>query len=85
MLGRVIFPEYLDPGSPVVYVHIDGIIFPHTLTYISFAINVMNKETMLKLNLQGSFRKTTIMPQLANRSTVDPEGVVEDVMVSIDS
>jgi len=45
----------------------------------------MNKETMLKLNLQGSFRKTTIMPQLANRSTVDPEGVVEDVMVSIDS
>ena len=45
----------------------------------------MTKETMLKLNLQGSLRKTTIVFQLADRSTIGPECIVEDVMVSIDS
>ena len=40
---------------------------------------------MLKLNLQDSLRKTTTVLQLADSSTVDPEGIVEDVMVSIDS
>ena len=45
----------------------------------------MMKDTMLKLNLQGSLRKTTKVLQLADRSTVTPEGIVEDVMVSTDS
>ena len=85
MLGQVICPKYLDPGSPVVDVHINGTIVPHTLIDLGAAINVMNKETMLKLNLQDSLRKTTIVLQLADRSTVTPEGIVEDVMVSIDS
>jgi len=40
---------------------------------------------MLKLNLQGSLRKTTMVLQLADQSTVAPEGVLEDVMISIDS
>ena len=40
---------------------------------------------MLKLNLQGSLRKTTTVLQNADRSTLTPEGIVEDVMVSIDS
>lgn len=54
MLGRVIFPKYLDLGSLVVDVHIDGIIVPHTLIDIGAAINVMTKDMMFKLNLQGS-------------------------------
>ena len=45
----------------------------------------MTRETMLKLNLQGSLRKTTTVLQLPYRSIVAPKGVVEDVMVSIDS
>jgi len=85
MVGQVICPKYLDPGSPVVDVHINDTIFPHTLIEIGAAINVMNKDTMLKLNLQGSLRKTTIVLQLANHSTVTPKGILEDVMVSIDS
>ena len=40
---------------------------------------------MLKLNLQGNLRKTTTILQLADRSTVTLEGIVEDVMVTIDS
>ena len=45
----------------------------------------MTKETMLKLNLQGTLRKTTTVLQLANWSIVTPEGIFEDVMVTIES
>lgn len=83
MLGQVIYPKYLDPRSPVVDVHINGTIFPHTLIDLGATINVMTKDTMLKLNLQGSLRKTTTVLQLAKHSTVTPEGIVEDVMVFI--
>ena len=65
--------------------HINGTIVPHTLIDLGVAINVMTKETMLKLNLKGALRRTTIVLQLAGRSTVALEGIVEDVMVSIDS
>eukprot|EP00253_Pinus_taeda_P026150 PITA_26150 len=85
MLGQVICPKYLDPGSPVVDVHINGTIVPHTLIDLGAAINVMTKDTILKLNLQGSLRNTTTVLLLADRSIVTPEGIVEDVMVSIDS
>ena len=85
MLGQVICPKYLDPGSPVVDVHINGTMIPHTLIDLGAAINLMTKDTMLKLNLQGSLRKTMTVLQLAHRFTVTPEGIVEDVMVSIDS
>eukprot|EP00253_Pinus_taeda_P021375 PITA_21375 len=85
MLGQVICPKYLDPGSPVVDVHINGTIIPQTLIDLGAAINVMTKDTMLKLNLQSSLRKTSTALQLADRSTVTPKGIVEDVLVSVDS
>lgn len=59
MLGRVTFPNYLDPGSPIVDVHIDGIIVPNTLINLGAAINVVTNETMLKLNVKGALRKIT--------------------------
>jgi len=68
----------------MVDVRIDGIIVPHTLIDLGASINVMTKDTMLKLNLQESLRKTTTVLQLADISTVAPKGFVEDVMVSID-
>lgn len=85
MLGQEICPKYLDPGSPVVDVHINGTMIPHTLIDLGASINVMTKDTMLKLNLQGSLRKTTTVLQLADRSTMTHEGILQDVMVSIDS
>ena len=84
MLGRVIFSKYLDPGSIVVDVHIDGVIVPHTLIDIGVAINVINKKTMLKLNPQGDLINTTTVLQLTDMSIVALEGIVEDVMLSID-
>jgi len=58
---------------------------PHTLIDLGAAINVMTNDTILKINLQGSLTKTTTVLQLADHSTVTLEGIVEDVMVSIDS
>ena len=46
---------------------------------------MMTKDTMLKLNLQGSLRKTTRILQLEKCYTITPKGIMEDVMVSIDS
>lgn len=40
---------------------------------------------MLKLKIQGALRKTTTLLQLVDISTLATEGVIEDVMVSIDS
>ena len=85
MLRQVICPKYLDVGSPLVDVHINGIIIPHTLIDLGDIINIMTKDTMLKLNLKGSLRKTTTVLELADHSIVTPKGIVEDVMVSINS
>jgi len=84
MLGRVISPKYLDIGSAVVDVHIYSILVPNTLIYLRATINVMTRETMLKLNLQGALRNTTTVLQLADRSTVARMGFFEDSMVSTD-
>lgn len=53
MLGRVIFPKYLYLVSPVVDENIDGGIVPNTLIYLGAEINVMTRDTMLNINLQG--------------------------------
>lgn len=85
MLGQVICPKYLDPRSHVVHVHINDTIIPHTLIDLLATINVMTRDRMLKLNLRDFLRKTTIVLQLVDHSTVTPKWVVEYVMVSIDS
>jgi len=64
-------------------VHIDVISVLHALSDLRATINVMTKETMLKLNFEGSLRNTSTMLHLADRSIVSPSRVVEDVMFSI--
>jgi hypothetical protein len=85
MLGKLIVPKYLDPGSPLVNVHINNTLVHNTLIDLGVAINVMTKDTMLRLNLQIFLRDTPIVLQLADRSTVKPEGMLEDIIISIDS
>jgi hypothetical protein len=85
MLGKIIVPKYLDLGIPLVNVHINKTLIQNTLIDLGVAINVMTKYTMLKLNLQGFLRDTPTVLQLADRSTVKPEGMLEDIILSIDS
>ena len=81
----MISPKYLYHGIPVVDVHINGIMVPNTLIDLGATINVMTRETMLKLNIQGTLRKTTTLQQITDKSIVAPDGLIEDAMVSIDS
>jgi len=83
MLGKVISPKYLYPGSLVVGVHIKNIVAPNTLIDIGATTNSMTKETTLNLNLKRDLRRTTTMLQVPHTSIEALDGVIEDVMVSI--
>jgi hypothetical protein len=85
MLGRVFVPKYLDLGNPIMDVHINKCLIQNTLIDLGVAINVMTRDTMLRLSLQGLLRLIPILLQLKHISTMNLEGVLEDVMVSIDS
>ncbi|XP_059068524.1 uncharacterized protein LOC131859030 [Cryptomeria japonica] len=84
MLGNLTIPKYADPGSPVIQVSIGKITIPNTLVDLGAEINVMTNETKTKLSLEG-LRPTPTVLQMADRSLVKPEGVIEDVVLSIDS
>ena len=84
MLGNISIPKYADPGSLVIQVSIGTIIIPNTLVDLGAAINVMTNETKIKLSLEG-LRPTPTVLQMADRSLVRPEGVIEDVILSIDN
>ena len=55
------------------------------LIYLGVAIDVMTKDTMLKLNLQPCLRCTATILQLVDSSTIFPLGVLEDIVVSLES
>jgi hypothetical protein len=85
MLGTLFVPKYLDPRIPMVDVHIKKNLIHNTLIYLEEEINVTTKDTMLRLNLQGSLRHTSSLIQLADRSTIDTKGMIEEIIVFVDS
>ncbi|XP_059070597.1 uncharacterized protein LOC131860231 [Cryptomeria japonica] len=84
MLGSLAMPKYSDPSSPIIKVSVGKTTIPNTLVDLGAAINVMTNETKEKLALKG-LRPTPTVLQMADRSLVKPEGVIEDVVLSIDS
>jgi hypothetical protein len=85
MLGKLSIPKYLDLGSPLVSVHIKNTMVQNTLIDLGVEINIMTRDTKMKLNLQGFLRNTPTILQLVDRSTVKPEGMLEDIIISIES
>jgi len=65
-------------------VHINKTLIPNTLIDLGDAINVTTKEAMGKINFSTQCRTPTIL-QLDDKSTVKLDGIVDDVIVSIDS
>jgi len=45
-MGKITIQEYLDPGSPIVKAHINGVEIPNTLIDLGATINIMSKQTM---------------------------------------
>ena len=64
--------------------HINNTLVHNTLIDLEAAINFMTKDTMLRLNLQIFFRDIPTVLQLADRSTIKLEGMLEDIIIFID-
>ncbi|XP_057872451.1 uncharacterized protein LOC131078697 [Cryptomeria japonica] len=84
MLDNLTIPKYADLGSIVIQVSIGKITIPNTLVDLGATINAMTNETKTKLSLEGP-RPTPIVLQMADRSLVKPEGVIEDVVLAAES
>ena len=76
--------KYIDPGVPLVTISINIFSIPNTLIDLGVAINVMTMETLCNLKIYN-IRPTPTILELADKSNVKPEGVIDDAIVSIDS
>jgi hypothetical protein len=83
MMGKITMQKYVDPGSPIVKTHINGVEIPNTLIDLGAAINIMSRQTMDQLKLPNLLFTPTLL-QLADRSIIKPDGVLEDIPVSLD-
>ena len=84
MSNVISMEKYVDPGIPRVTTIINKISIPNTLIDLGVAINVMTLDTMKTLQLTN-VQSTPIILELADRSKVIAEGVLEDIIVSLDS
>ena len=76
--------KYDDPGNPTVTVQIGQTQIPNVLVDLGAAINVITMETVKKLGLTN-LRPTPTILELADRSTIRPEGILDDLVISVDS
>jgi len=84
MMGKITMQKYVDPSSPIVKTHINGMEIRNTLIDLGAAINIMSRQTMEQLKLPNLLFTPTLL-QLADRSIIKPDGVLEDISVSLDS
>ena len=84
MSTSITMEKYIDPGVPLVTISINSFSIPNTLIDLGATINVMTIETLRNLKIYN-IRPTPTILELVDRSKVKPEGVVDDVIVSIDS
>jgi hypothetical protein len=73
-----------DPGAFTIPCGIGNANFKRALCDLGASISVMPKHVYETLSLEP-LNKTSIVIQLADRSFVYPLGVIEDVLVKIDS
>ena len=76
--------KYDDPGNPIVTVQIRHTQTPNILVDLGAAINVMKIETVRKLWLIN-LRPTPTILELADRSTIKPEGSLDNLVIFVDS
>jgi hypothetical protein len=85
MLGKTPPIKYGDPGNPTVTVQIGQTCIRHVLVDLGVAINIMPIETTQLLQIKTQVRPTPTVLELVDHSTIRPEGVIDDLFVSVDS
>ena len=63
---------------------INGQFVKNTLIDLGASINVMTKDTMNKLKIEG-LRATPTVLQLVDSSTITLDGMIENIVVTLDS
>lgn len=84
MLGKIAVLKYGDPGCPLVTIIIENITILNILVDLGAAINVMTYEIMIKIRCIEAWPISTIL-QLVDKSTIVTYGIIEDVLVMVDS
>jgi hypothetical protein len=85
MIGKSPPPKYGDPGNPTFIVKIGHTSIPHVLIDLGAEINTMPIETTQLLQLRTQVQPTPTILELADHSTIRPEGVIDDLVISLDS
>lgn len=62
--------------------YINGVEIPNTLIYLGIAIKIMSKQTMEQLKIPNLLYTPTLL-QLAGKSVIKLDGVLEDISVSL--
>jgi hypothetical protein len=94
-LGKVILPETVssvvqsrlplkrkDPGAPLIQVIINDTSFDHALLDLGASINLIPTVVFEEFKI-GELKPVEVTLQLADRSTIKPRGIVEDVLVRV--
>ena len=83
-MGKTLLDKYGDLENSVVTVQIGHTQIPNVLVDLGATINIMTIETVKKLGLTN-LRPTTTILELVYRSTIKPEGILDDLVISVDS
>jgi len=75
-------PKCKDPCVFSVPCNIGNLYFDKAMLDLGASINVMPRSAYNKLNL-GELKKTGVVLQLAGRSSIHLDGVLEDVLVQV--
>jgi hypothetical protein len=77
--------KYANPGNPIVSVTINNVSIGNTLVYIGASINIMTINTVERLQLSQLLCPTPTVLELADRTTIKPVGVLDDILVTLAS
>ncbi|KAL4308503.1 hypothetical protein GQ457_01G016500 [Hibiscus cannabinus] len=83
MLNNRLPPKLKDPGSFMIPCTIGNHYVGKALCDLGASIKLMPKYIFQRLGI-GKARPTTVMLQLADRSYIQPEGKIEDILVRVD-
>jgi hypothetical protein len=77
--------KYGNLRNLIVTITIKEVSIGNTLIYLGATINVMTATTLEQLQLQPLLQSTPIILELADKTRVIPEGILDDIMVTLAS
>jgi hypothetical protein len=77
--------KYGNLGNPIVTITINEVSIGNTLIDLGAAINVMTATTLEQLQLKPILRPTPTILELADKTKVIPEGILDDIIVTLAS